>query len=116
MCESHDTKFAWIGSKTSVLATHNEQDDQEPHTDVAKDEPRHGDSVAGQSSGRFSNLREGEVAENDCQQCGRGKKNAIPQARLAMAFQSVPVGPVYGGSPTAACKGVPQCLQAPEVS
>lgn len=32
-----------------------------------------------------------------------------------MAFQLVPVGLVYGVSPTPACKGVLQCSQAPAV-
>jgi len=54
--------------------THNEQDAQEPHTDVAKGEPRLGVSVVGPTSYRFSNLSEREVAEDNCQQRGREKK------------------------------------------
>jgi hypothetical protein len=66
--------------------THNEQDDQEPHADVAKDEPSHRDSVAGEPSGRFSNLCKGEVAEDDCQQRGREKKERNPADQAGDSF------------------------------
>jgi len=75
--------------------THPEQDDQEPHTDVAKGEPRLGVTVVGPTSGRFSNLSERAVAEEDCRQRGWEKKDG--QNSADQAGRRFPVGPVRGG-------------------